>query len=169
MTVRQRDPRIHCPAFLVFVRTQRCCIPGCRTGAPVEAAHVRMGRPDIGKRSTGLSEKPHDFWAVPLCAEHHRTDKEAQHARGEAIWWAHHRLDPCAIARRLYRRYLKVGGKPGAPLARRQRAAKRPRPVRPPKAPRPAKTRRRAPKARQMPSRPFPKGRPFPPSRGFQR
>jgi len=135
MTTRQREPQLRDSGFLAFLRKQRCIT--CGLAAPVEAAHIRMGKPSIGKQPTGMQEKPHDFWAVPLCAWCHRNAPDSQHNIGEAKFWAIARIDPFTRAIQLYAEY---GGTGGRPKARR--------------APKPRK-----PKAQRakMQSRPFPK------------
>lgn len=74
--------RVRDPGYLAFLRRQPCCVGdlgGCE--GPTEAAHVRyLSKP-------GLSVKPDDRQAVPLCASHHRTGPLAQHSRGERLWW----------------------------------------------------------------------------------
>ncbi len=49
--------------FRAWLRTQRCCVPGCRSGAGgrIHAAHVRS-------RGAGGAD-PNNL--VPLCAVHH--------------------------------------------------------------------------------------------------
>jgi hypothetical protein len=87
-----REPREHDEAYLAYIRQQRCCI--CGDNTTVEAAHLRVGSINDGKRPTGLGEKSSDKWALPLCARHHRE----QHASNELQWWASHGIDPFALA-----------------------------------------------------------------------
>jgi hypothetical protein len=106
MTLKQREPRLYDTGFLEFLRRQPCCI--CGVTRNVEAAHIR-----IGFLATRM--KPHDKHAVPLCAPHHRTGEGgvvAQHSMSETEWWGAHRLDPFAIAERLYAEYGGDGGQP---------------------------------------------------------
>ena len=100
MTVRQRQPRVECPAFLDFVRGHPCC--ACGKAPRSQAAHIRMGNLDIGKRPTGIAEKPSDRWTVPLCDRCHLNDNEAQHVVGEKAFWNRLGLDPFKIAADLY-------------------------------------------------------------------
>jgi hypothetical protein len=51
-----------------------------------------------GKRSTGMAEKPSDWWAVPLCGKHHRE----QHAMNERAFWKVFNVDPIRVAAFLY-------------------------------------------------------------------
>lgn len=44
---------------------------------PIEAAHVRFGS------GAGMGQKPCDFFAVPLCRDHHAQ----QHTVGEGTFW----------------------------------------------------------------------------------
>jgi hypothetical protein len=90
---RERD-------HLAFIRSLPCTI--CKKRRQVEAAHIRYADPTYGKASTGLGTKPDDRWTVPLCAEHHRTGTDAQHAGNERIWWTQHGIDPLAVALKLH-------------------------------------------------------------------
>jgi hypothetical protein len=62
----------------------------------------------MGKRATGLGERPDDRWAVPLCRECHLDGQDSQHRVGEAAFWARAGLDPHAIAAGLYAEFLAV-------------------------------------------------------------
>lgn len=112
--LRQRQPRLRDPGFLAFVRRQPCC----RCGAsPSEAAHLRMGSRARDKRPTGMSEKPDDRWANPLCAGCHRNDPGAQHRVGEVAFWPRVGIDPFEHASALWRLYHSTRGVPvPAPL-----------------------------------------------------
>lgn len=47
--------------------------------------------------------KAGDNYAVPLCADHHRTGRAAVHRAGdERSWWASLKIDPIAYAHRLW-------------------------------------------------------------------
>lgn len=66
------------PAYRAFVRGFACC--NCGSMAGVQCAHVRW------KSGAGMSEKPHDFLTVPLCADCHTGE---QHTKlGEPEFWA---------------------------------------------------------------------------------
>lgn len=110
MTLRQREPREECPAFLAFVRKHRCC--ACGAAAPSQAAHVRMGSASHGERNFGVGERPHDRRAVPLCAYCHLDGPEAQHKIGEEKFWRIHNLDPFAIAANLWALFVSEHGEP---------------------------------------------------------
>jgi len=99
LELRQRQPRIRDEAHLNRIRALPCII--CFRAAPSEAAHVRYGEPSSGKRKAGVGEKPDDMWTLPLCAEHHRTGKDAQHGTNERAWWALHGIDPIPICKAL--------------------------------------------------------------------
>ena len=89
--------------FLAFPRRQPCCVGPVGCDGPVEAAHVRYGRP--GEPPTGMQRKPDDRNAVPLCVAHHRDGPDAQHRTNERAWWARRGLDPFAVAEALYKIY----------------------------------------------------------------
>jgi hypothetical protein len=97
--LRQRDPRVECPAFLAFVRLHGCC--AC--SAP---AHIRTACPEIGKRSVGIGERPSDKWAVPLCADCHLDAPDAQHRVGERKFWARVGIDPFVLAGDLWAEFI---------------------------------------------------------------
>lgn len=46
--------------------------------------------------------KPSDAWALPLCAEHHRTGTQSQHGIGERAFWSQHRIDPFVLSLALW-------------------------------------------------------------------
>lgn len=96
----QRRPRVSDDAYLAFVRRLPCIITGREDNT--QAAHVRFGSMEHGKRPTGAGEKPSDRWAVPLHIEQHILGNKAQHARGEARWWQSHNIDPLVVAALLY-------------------------------------------------------------------
>lgn len=97
--------RVRDNAYLAHVRRLPCCVGPEGCSGPVEAAHVRYSAP--GEPMTGMQRKPSDSRAVPLCAAHHRTGPDAQHARGERQWWAARGIDPLALSARLYVEFLK--------------------------------------------------------------
>lgn len=68
---------------------------------PSEAAHVRMASAAFGKAS-GLGKKPADKFCVPLCSEHHRLGRDAQHNRGEKEFWDSLGINPLICAEQLY-------------------------------------------------------------------
>lgn len=72
----KRDSRWRSTAHLNFVRSFQCAVPGCH-GRPIEAAHVRIGS------GAGMGQKPHDYYAVPLCKGCHAR----QHIKGEDTFW----------------------------------------------------------------------------------
>lgn len=96
--MNQRDPRLHDEKFLAFLRTLPCVVCRERTETE-EACHIRMGDPAIGKFTcTGMQQKPHDFFALPLCGQHHRD----QHAMKEQQFWDDAGIDPIKKALALY-------------------------------------------------------------------
>lgn len=88
----KRRPRDRNNDHLAFVRRLGCVV--CGTHANVEAAHVRMAFPLLGKRETGKGEKPDDRWSLPLCKRHH----EHQHIDGEQDFWSRVNVNPCDLA-----------------------------------------------------------------------
>jgi hypothetical protein len=77
-------------AHLEYVSSQPCLLCGRR---PSDAHHLRFAQP------RALGRRVSDEFAVPLCRTHHRV----LHARGdEAAWWESVKLDPIAVARKLW-------------------------------------------------------------------
>lgn len=93
--LRQKKPRLKDAGHLAFIRTLPSLVPGRE---PVEAAHIRYADDTYAKRGSGLQQKPHDCWAVPLAADQHRL----QHAGGERAYWERIGIDPIIIAAFLY-------------------------------------------------------------------
>lgn len=151
MSLRQRDPRQEDAAHLAFVRTRQCCIPFCKRQA--EAAHIRMGCIAIGKEPTGMQEKPHDKWTVPLCPYHHRIGAGSQHSMGEADFWSLAGINPFLIAAALWK---ESGG------AEREAAPKRAKQPRKIKARKPPERRKKIPAGRPIQSNPVIRSRGFP-------
>jgi hypothetical protein len=83
----KRPDAKRCPAHRAWVRSHRCCVPGCY-GMPVEAAHVRRGT------DGGVGLKPGDAWCISLCRDHHTE----QHTIGEATFEERHGIDMKALA-----------------------------------------------------------------------
>src|SRR5215467_12440946 len=75
---------------LAFVRQLPCV--ACGKAAPSHAAHVRTGT------DGGVSMKPGDRYAVPLCTTCHAK----QHRVGELTFWSALRFDPLNVALRLW-------------------------------------------------------------------
>jgi ERF superfamily len=79
-------------AHLRFVSAQPCLICGRR---PSDAHHLRFAQ------ARALGRRISDEYAVPLCRTHHRV----LHRHGdEAAWWETNRVDPVAIASKLWQR-----------------------------------------------------------------
>ena len=88
--------RIRSKEHLRFVAQQPCLICG---RSPSHAHHVRFAQ------SKGLGLKVSDEFTVPLCAIHHQQN----HATGnERLWWQEHKIDPLAVAARLWRESQQV-------------------------------------------------------------
>lgn len=97
----QRRPRVRDTGHLQFIRRLPCVATYARTGALVfgcDAAHVRFGDPQRGKRHTGMAEKPDDSWVVPLT----RAEHTAQHGQSERAYWQALGIDPIDLCIRLY-------------------------------------------------------------------
>ena len=107
--MNQRQPRLYDPKYLAWLRLRHCL--ACGRGPKSDAAHIRAGCLLIGKRETGMAEKPDDKWALPLCRKCHET----QHRVGELFFWTNicHR-DPFLEAITLYQEFGGDGGKPRA-------------------------------------------------------
>jgi hypothetical protein len=86
------------PDYLSLVRQCPCLKCGME---PSEAAHVRYACASFGKAS-GLGKKPDDRFVLPLCAGCHRLDRDAQHNRGEKLFWAQLGINPLAVCEKLY-------------------------------------------------------------------
>lgn len=86
------------PDYLAMVRQCPCLKCGME---PSEAAHVRYACAAHGKAS-GLSKKPDDRYAVPLCSGCHRLDRDAQHSRGEKLFWIQLGINPLIVCEALY-------------------------------------------------------------------
>jgi hypothetical protein len=71
----KRESRFRSQRHLKHVRSHACVI--CDAEAPIEAAHVRLGS------GAGMGQKPHDYFAVPLCKDCH----QSQHTKGERTFW----------------------------------------------------------------------------------
>ncbi|TXH85502.1 MAG: hypothetical protein E6Q77_00310 [Rhizobium sp.] len=138
--LRQRAPRQRDQKHIDYVNKLPCCV--CGSTRNVEAAHLKMRLPEIGKESPGLQQKADDRWVTPLCHYHHQSGIQAQHKVGEKrFWFEIHGRNPFEIASRLW---VESGGE--------ERAA----------VPKPVKARK------VRPRKPRGKRRPVPPSRPMQ-
>jgi hypothetical protein len=87
--------RIRSKEHLRHVAQQPCLICG---RSPSHPHHIRFAQ------SRGLGLKVSDEFTVPLCAIHHQQN----HATGnERQWWQEHKIDPLAVAERLWRESTK--------------------------------------------------------------
>jgi hypothetical protein len=91
-----RRPRQKDKGHREFVSQLHCL--GCGDNTSVEAAHIRYSDPGAGKRSTGMAEKSHDMYVLPLCGECHRK----QHKMSERGFWEIKDIDPIKVALALY-------------------------------------------------------------------
>jgi len=93
----QRKPRRHDGNHLDRIRVMPCLVCGSDTGC--EAAHVRYSDLSIAKPMSGFGMKPHDWFVVPLCSEHHR---QQTNYGNEREWWKLANIDPVKVALMLY-------------------------------------------------------------------
>lgn len=84
------------PVYLSRIRECPCLHCGLEPSG--EAAHVRR-QSGIHNKRGGMSKKPADRWALPLCHEHHML----QHRIGELRFWYDLRIDPLLVCEELYR------------------------------------------------------------------
>lgn len=97
----KKRPRQTAGKHLAWIRTLPCLISGRRSGG-VEAAHIRYRDPVFGKPGTAHGQKPDDRWTIPLHANYHRLDHDAQHDSNEREWWVKKGIDPVAVASALW-------------------------------------------------------------------
>lgn len=71
----KRSSRYRSQAHCNHIRSHACVM--CDAAAPIEVAHIRIGS------GAGMGQKPHDYWAVPLCRDCHAR----QHREGERSFW----------------------------------------------------------------------------------
>ncbi|WP_441256454.1 DUF968 domain-containing protein [Bradyrhizobium sp. 482_C4_N1_1] len=152
--LRQRHPRQENPAYLAFIRDMPCLI--CRK-SPVDPAHIRMGCIAVGKDGTGGGQKSDDKWALPLCRDHH----DEQHAAGsEILFWRHYRIDPFAMAARLYAAWCEARNISEPEEPERYRTKKKRSSFKRPSNPQPFPRRKQPWPTPQLKSRGFRKARP---------
>jgi hypothetical protein len=94
--MRQRQPRVHDETHLDFIRSLPCVM--CGDDTSTEAAHLRTGSLRYGKKHTGMGEKPHDRWTLPLCGSCHRQ----QHQGNELEFWLNQGINPFVLAMSLH-------------------------------------------------------------------
>ena len=94
--MRQRSPRLLDDAHLRFIRELPCV--SCGNDIQTEAAHLRTGSREYGKRHTGMGEQPSDVFVLPLCGNCHRE----QHKGNEMNFWANLGVNPFVLALSLF-------------------------------------------------------------------
>lgn len=82
-----REIRREFPRHRRFVRSHECSVPNCQD-APIEFAHVRSAA------NAGTSLRPHDAFAISLCASHHRE----QHNIGQPAFERKYNIDMMTLA-----------------------------------------------------------------------
>jgi hypothetical protein len=85
--------------YLALIRSLPCL--HCGLDPCYEAAHLRLSSAAYGKVS-GLGKRPADSWCLPLCPEHHRLNRNAQHNQGERQFWEALGINPLATCVALY-------------------------------------------------------------------
>jgi hypothetical protein len=89
--IRFGEPRrLRNKAHLKFVATQSCAVCGRQ---PSDAHHLRFAQ------QQALGRKVSDEFTVPLCRSHHR---ELHRSSNEVAWWKATKIDPLAIACKLW-------------------------------------------------------------------
>lgn len=83
-------PKLRSQAHRDWVRSHRCCVPGCQL-MPIEVAHVNTAA------TRGIGMKSSDAFVLSLCREHH-----AESHRGEKSFEARHGIAMKALAREFY-------------------------------------------------------------------
>jgi hypothetical protein len=86
------------PGYLAKIRRLPCLHCGME---PSEAAHVKYACASFGM-SNMLGKRVDDSRALPLCAEHHRIDRQAQHQGNERAFWERLGIQPYLVTKQLY-------------------------------------------------------------------
>lgn len=94
--MNQRHPKQHDEKHLARIRQVSCLV--CLNNIQTEAAHIRYGDIDRGKRHSGIGERPDDKWTVPLCQKCHAH----QHTMNERRFWEIAGIDPLEVAEKLF-------------------------------------------------------------------
>lgn len=120
--LRQREPRVRDRKYLAWLHDLACvsCARQGFTRFGVHAAHCKVGFPEAGWRAFGHSEKSHDTFATPLCADCHQHGPDAQHRNrdgNEADWWRRRGIYPPTFCAALLMAY--EAGEPGSWVIRR--------------------------------------------------
>lgn len=80
-------PRLRSPAHRAWIRSHRCCVPGCQL-MPIECAHVRTAA------TAGVGMKSSDAFCLSLCREHHAE----QHRLGMRSFERRHGINMTGLA-----------------------------------------------------------------------
>ncbi len=87
------DESKRCPQYLQWLRGRKCAIDTPECGWNIEAAHCDHGG------DKGMSTKPSDRFAIPLCGRHH----DRQHTLGRKTFEARYKIDMLALAAEYWR------------------------------------------------------------------
>lgn len=94
--MRFKHPRVRDEEHIRFIRSLPCAT--CGDDTSTEAAHLRTGSLRYGKKHTGMAEKPHDRWCLPLCSRCHRI----QHQGNELEFWLNQGINPFVLSMSLH-------------------------------------------------------------------
>ena len=83
-------PRLRSTAHRDWVRSHRCCVPGC-TAMPIEVAHINRAS------TRGLGQKSSDAFTISLCKAHHQESHQ-----GEKSFEAKYKLNLMSLAQAFY-------------------------------------------------------------------
>jgi hypothetical protein len=97
--IQLREVSDHDPVYLSLIRQCPCLC--CMMDPAGVATHVRYQSAAHGKRE-GMSRKPNDKFAVPLCPSCHTDGLKAQHKIGERAFWSGVGIDPLLVCNMLY-------------------------------------------------------------------
>lgn len=82
--------------YMQWIREQPCCVTGSHRNVVAHHVTVWSGR--------GMSQKPCDFWCVPLTNELHQD----LHQHGEKSFWNHNKLNPHRMITKYQREFISM-------------------------------------------------------------
>lgn len=98
---RTRDP-----AYLAWLHTLPCSVPGCTRG-PIHAHHITCS-PEPKARGAKAS----DLWCLPVCHTHHQGPQSIHETGAEQEWWSSKGIDPIALCEALWAEWHATKGRP---------------------------------------------------------